>query len=70
MRILGQRLGLWKCVVLIDFDGEMNLRIARKIGKRMRAMRFGPFGIPTRWVYLEPDGTTKGASYVKNWEWA
>lgn len=71
MRMLGQKLGLWRCVWLLDFDGEWNLRIARRFGPDgWSAIRMGPFFFPVRRVSLLADGKVRGATYVKEWRWA
>lgn len=55
-----------KVVYLLDFDGEVTKRWARET----------PFGLvcwrmwSVKHVLLLPDGSVKGASYVKRWSYA
>jgi len=51
-------------VDLFDHDGETNRRIAWETAFGWKATRFG-LGVASVW--LNDDGTTSGASYVKKW---
>lgn len=54
-----------RSVVLIDYDGELSLRMARRLGQRFYARRVG-FGLAN--ITLLPGGRTEGPSYVRGWE--
>jgi len=63
-KLLGERLGLWRCCWLEDFDGSMNLRIAH----RMAFGRYRATSIISSVIWF-PDGSIKGPSYVHAWHW-
>lgn len=64
--MLGEFLGLWRCCWLEDFDGEMVLRIARKLPLgRYKAIRYS---VGCNVVRLE-DGSLRGPSFVHHWHW-
>lgn len=52
-------------VVLVDFDGERNVRRVRWQGGRACAARWS---FATRDIYLADGGLAEGASYVVAWE--
>jgi hypothetical protein len=67
IRLIGERLGLWRCCWLEDFDGEFNLRIARRLPRgRWHAKRMS---FTNSEVVLMPDGSLRGVGFVHHWHW-
>lgn len=56
-----------KIVILTDFDGEANVRIVRKLGKKWVGNRMG-FGVGM--FYIDENDNLIAPSYVKSFVWA
>ena len=52
-------------VLLIDHDGEINVRRCKRVGQYLSAWRYG-LGVGR--VILHPDGSVTGTNYVTAWE--
>ncbi len=63
---LKHKLTVRPTVALFDVDGEISLRLARRVGVNWYAPRYEGRG--SRWVRLNPDGSCAGVSWVKRWE--
>lgn len=64
-RFIGQTLFGWRWVVLIDFDGERNLRRIKGQSGRSRVSRHVHLGDD---CLLLDGGKIKGVCYVHGWE--
>ncbi len=53
-------------VLLHDFDGEVTVRLATRVGPYLKTSRWS-YGIER--VTLHPNGKVSGCSYVVKWEY-